>query len=171
MSAPVHPLARMAQSRARFRRLQWARPCRSQLLRRRQVRPGAAQLRILQVSIPLLQDPILTNNAANAVVQVMPSADLAITKTASPNPVNVNGSLTYTLQVTNNGPNTATAVVVTDALPGGVNFLSVSPANICSGPPVNTNGTVTCTISTLAMGASVPVTIVTTPDTVVQRNY
>ena len=72
-------------------------------------------------------------------------------------------SLTYTLQVTNNGPDTASAVIVTDVLPAGLNFVSVSPSNVCSGPPVNTNGTVTCTISSLAMGVSVPITIVTVP--------
>ena len=69
--------------------------------------------------------------------------------------------MTYSLQVTNNGPSTANTVVVTDVLPDGVNFVSVSPANVCSGPPVSTNGTVTCTISTLAMGVSVPITIIT----------
>ena len=97
-------------------------------------------------------------------VQVRAEAtDLAITKTASPNPAIINSSLTYTLQVTNNGPDTASAVIVTDVLPGGLNFVSVSPSNICSGPPVNTNGTVTCAISSLAMGVSVPITIVTVP--------
>ena len=99
------------------------------------------------------------------MVQVRADADVAITKTAAPNPVAVNSSLTYTLQATNNGPDTASAVIVTDVLPAGLNFVSVSPSNICSGPPVNTNGTVTCTISSLAMGASVPITIVTSPTT------
>jgi uncharacterized repeat protein (TIGR01451 family) len=55
-----------------------------------------------------------------------PGADLSIAKTASPSPVVTGSNLTYTLSVNNNGPNTATAVVVSDPLPGGTTFLSCS---------------------------------------------
>src|SRR5262249_49622952 len=53
-----------------------------------------------------------------------PGADLSLTKTSSPNPVASGGILTYTMQVNNAGPNAATNVVVLDALPGGVPFVS-----------------------------------------------
>jgi uncharacterized repeat protein (TIGR01451 family) len=52
------------------------------------------------------------------------STDLAITKTDSPDPVNVGSTLTYTIQVQNLGPNAATGVAVTDQLPKGVDFVS-----------------------------------------------
>jgi uncharacterized repeat protein (TIGR01451 family) len=55
-----------------------------------------------------------------------PGADLSITKTASPSPVVTGNVLTYTLSVNNNGPNTATNVVVSDPLPGGTTFGSCS---------------------------------------------
>ena len=52
-------------------------------------------------------------------------ADLAITKTDSPDPVVAGGLLTYTINVTNNGPADATEVVVTDTLPAGTTFSPV----------------------------------------------
>ena len=52
-------------------------------------------------------------------VGVGPEADLAITKTADPDPVEAGADLTYTLTVTNNGPNPAAGagVEVIDDLP------------------------------------------------------
>src|SRR5207249_4591828 len=54
-----------------------------------------------------------------------PEIDLATTKADSPDPVSVGGLLTYTLTVTNTKGDTATNVVVTDALPSGVTLVSV----------------------------------------------
>ena len=50
------------------------------------------------------------------------SADVAITKADVPDPVTVGGPLTYTLVVTNNGPDDASSIVVTDTLPSGTTF-------------------------------------------------
>jgi uncharacterized repeat protein (TIGR01451 family) len=52
------------------------------------------------------------------------STDLRIVKTDSPDPVTVNSTLTYTLEVADLGPATATGVTVTDQLPKGVDFVS-----------------------------------------------
>lgn len=61
------------------------------------------------------------------------STDLRITKTDSPDPVSVGSTLTYTIQVQNLGPVTATGVVVTDQLPKSVDFVSAtSTAGKCS---------------------------------------
>ena len=49
-------------------------------------------------------------------------ADLAITQTANPNPVAVGRALNYTIRVTNDGPDAATSVIMTDSLPGKVNI-------------------------------------------------
>jgi serine protease AprX len=83
--------------------------------------------------------------------------DLALTKTAGPNPVLVGQNLTYTLVVRNVGPATAANVLVTDPLPASLSFVSAS--NGCS----NSSGTVTCFVPTLAGGGSATFTIVTTP--------
>src|SRR5262245_46632514 len=89
------------------------------------------------------------------------SADLQITKSDSPDPVAVGQLLTYTLEVTNNGPDSATGVVATDTLPPTVSFVSASTG--CT----NNSGTVTCPLhlsSPMAPGISVRRTITVTPD-------
>ena len=61
------------------------------------------------------------------------SADLALTKTATPSPVIAGTNLTYDLSVTNNGPSTAKNVVIKDVLPAGVTIVSVSaPGGTCN---------------------------------------
>lgn len=54
------------------------------------------------------------NSSSSTPITIYPSADLAITKSISPSPVQVGTLATYTLTVTNNGPNTAVNAVVTD---------------------------------------------------------
>src|SRR3954447_3206067 len=88
------------------------------------------------------------------------SADLSITKSASPNPVSTGGALTYHLTVANAGPDQATNVVVKDNLPKGVTFVSAtSSQGTCS----QSNGTVTCQLGTMGpapyYGEPVQVTI------------
>jgi uncharacterized repeat protein (TIGR01451 family) len=48
-------------------------------------------------------------------------ADLSITKTDSPDPVVPGGTLTYTITVTNNGPDTQTSASIADTFPAGFN--------------------------------------------------
>jgi len=84
-------------------------------------------------------------------------ADLEISKADSPDPVTVGDNLTYTITVTNRGPDPATNVVVTDTLPSGVTFVSASPG--C----VHSAGVVTCNLGTIPAGDSVTITIVVTP--------
>jgi len=60
-------------------------------------------------------------------------ADVMVAKTSSPNPVCVSNVLTYTLHITNLGPNQATSVTVTDSLPREVIFISSTPAGTLSG--------------------------------------
>ncbi|WP_158553906.1 COG1361 S-layer family protein [Micromonospora deserti] len=79
--------------------------------------------------------------------------DLRITKSDSPDPVHAGQQLTYTVTVTNDGPNTAGSVTVTDTLPAGVAFLSSAPA--CT----NAAGTLTCGLGELLPGQSVPLVI------------
>src|SRR5262249_19131227 len=59
----------------------------------------------------------LTNNHATFTTTVTASADVEIVKTGPPTPPDVGTNFTYTLTVRNNGPSTATNVVVTDTLP------------------------------------------------------
>jgi uncharacterized repeat protein (TIGR01451 family) len=89
-----------------------------------------------------------------------PPADLAVTKSDSPDPVASAGLLTYTVVVTNNGPSLAANVVMTDPLPAGTTFSTCTPSlGTCSGPTVGTNGTVTASIGSLGPLGSATVTI------------
>lgn len=101
-------------------------------------------------------DPDTANNTASTTVPVTAlSADLSITKTAEPT-VNVGDDLTYTIDIANAGPTGATALVLSDALPTGITFVSLTfPAGwTCTTPSVGANGTVTCNLAALASGAT-----------------
>ena len=55
-------------------------------------------------------------------------ADLALTKTVSNPTPNVGDTITFTVTLTNNGPDTATGVQVSDLLPAGLSFVSATPS-------------------------------------------
>ena len=74
------------------------------------------------------------------------NVDLAVTCAAG-NTVPPGGDFTYTLFVTNNGPDHATGVVVTDRLPPGITFVS---ANSSSGTCAFSNGVMSCVLGSLA---------------------
>jgi uncharacterized repeat protein (TIGR01451 family) len=77
--------------------------------------------------------------------------DVALTKSASPGAVFVGEQITYDLTVTNNGPDDATAVQLTDTLPAEVAFeTATSSQGTCS----EATGTVTCDLGPLANGGS-----------------
>jgi uncharacterized repeat protein (TIGR01451 family) len=85
------------------------------------------------------------------------SADLSVFKNSTPNPVTAGASLTYTITVSNEGPDDAANTQLSDPLPPGTTFQSVViPAGWACGtvPPVGTNGTLTCTIATFPPGSA-----------------
>jgi uncharacterized delta-60 repeat protein/uncharacterized repeat protein (TIGR01451 family) len=97
-------------------------------------------------------------------------ADLLITKSGAPNPVVSGNQLTYTLTVTDNGPQDATGVTVTDPLPASLHFNSVASTQGTCVRSTTTNpqpkgGTITCSLRNLANGASATITIVVTTTT------
>ncbi|XOF33695.1 MAG: C25 family cysteine peptidase [Candidatus Electrothrix sp. YB6] len=73
-------------------------------------------------------DTVLDNYADSDTVplDVEESADLSLVKVVNDTTPAVGDTVTFTLQVTNNGPNTATNVAVTDVLPGGYTYVSGS---------------------------------------------
>jgi uncharacterized repeat protein (TIGR01451 family) len=88
-----------------------------------------------------------------------PRVDLQITKTGAPNPATLGNQVTWTMVVTNNGPNGATNVTVADPVPAGTTFVSVASS---SGTCTGTGGVVSCQLGSLAVGSSVTITLVTT---------
>lgn len=110
-----------------------------------------------------------TASAASVTIRYTPPrpADLSITNQAASSVVSGN-KLTYTITATNTGGQTAPGVAVSDQLPPGVRFNSMSTTNgtctrTTSGTPKTQDGNVTCSVGTLAGGSSATVTIVVTP--------
>jgi uncharacterized repeat protein (TIGR01451 family) len=97
-----------------------------------------------------------TNDTASDTVSIVSSSDMAITKTASPNPIKQGNTLTYTLNVNNIGPSNATNVTVTDSLPATVSYISATPTQ---GSCSQAAGTVTCLLGSMNSGASATITI------------
>lgn len=85
-----------------------------------------------------------------------PAADMSITLVDAPDPVATGASLTYTVTVTNNGPDTATSVAWGDTLPAATSFVSLSAAAgwSCTTPAVGAGGTVSCSTASVAAAAS-----------------
>ncbi len=101
-------------------------------------------------------DPDPSDNSDTETTTVERSADVSITKSDSADPIDVTDPLTYTLEVSNAGPSTATDTVVTDPLPAGMTFVSATPT---TGSCAESGGTVTCSLGTLAPGATETITI------------
>src|SRR5205823_4040382 len=74
-------------------------------------------------------------------------ADLVVTKAVNSATPNVGDTITFTINLSDNGPNSATNVQLTDLLPAGLTFVSATPSqgSYLSGTGVWTVGTVTTT--------------------------
>ncbi|HJQ98866.1 MAG TPA: DUF11 domain-containing protein [Candidatus Polarisedimenticolaceae bacterium] len=108
-------------------------------------------------------DPNTSNNTATGRVTFVASADLAIAKSATPNPVVAGNNLTYTITISNAGPSPANNVVVTDTIPGQTSVVSVTPGagfQCQGGIPGNPAQPLTCALGALASGASTNITVV-----------
>ncbi len=86
--------------------------------------------------------------------------DLSLTQNDSTDPSLAGKQLTYTIQVRNNSSAMATGVVVTDSMPNGVPFVSVSSTK---GNCTRSGNTVTCRIPSLAAAASATITLIVKP--------
>ena len=94
------------------------------------------------------------NRSADATTRVTPMADVAVTKSVEPATGVVGDTVTLTIDVTNNGPNAASGVTVTDLLPAGLALTDQSPSQ---GAYVATTGQ--WTIGDLDIGASAQLTL------------
>ena len=108
-------------------------------------------------------DPNLANNTASVLTLVgaATSANIVVTKTASPNPVQAGNRITYTIVVKNNGPAAATSVTLTDTIPANTTFFSLAQAGtvwVCPAP----GAAVSCTIASLPSGGSTTFTLMVT---------
>jgi uncharacterized repeat protein (TIGR01451 family) len=105
-------------------------------------------------------DSNTSNNSATVTVtpQAAGAADLALAKTVSNATPTVGSTVTFTITLTNAGPDTATGVAVTELLPAGLTFVSATPSQGTYTPATGlwTVGTITTgTPQTLAIVATV----------------
>lgn len=91
-------------------------------------------------------DPVPANDSATDETSLNPTADLAIAKSDSVDPVVVGDTLIYTVSVENLGPSDAANVVVSDTLPAGVTLVSTAG---CAQDP---NGVPSCDLGSIAAG-------------------
>ena len=96
------------------------------------------------------------NDSASAQTTVDPAADLELAMTDSPDPLHPGERITYNLTVHNAGPSSTTGVALSDTLPAGVTFESVTTS---LGSCFRSGVTVLCSIGTMAGGANVAVEI------------
>ena len=115
-------------------------------------------LTIQLVNAQAANGPSHTSTTNGAVVNwVTGLADLLVTKDDSADPVPVNGGVTYTINVTNLGPDTAVGVQAVDTLLPSALFVSATSG--CT----ELGGTVTCALGDLVAGGSTSVTITVQP--------
>ncbi len=124
--------------------------------------PGSTISNTANINVPCSSttDPNCGNNSVTtSVVVASPTqADVAITKTANPDPVDQGTNLQYTLQVTNNGPAAAQGVTVTDPLPAQITYSSSSTTQGTCTYTASTT-TLSCSLGTVSVGGLVLITI------------
>jgi uncharacterized repeat protein (TIGR01451 family) len=120
-----------------------------------------------EIRADFTQDPVfaLFRDASRTLTQVVqvssaPSADLAIDKTDSKDPVKPGAKLVYTLTVRNNGPDAAQNITLVDTLDRTTTYVSTSAPKgwACT----YANSKVTCTSVGLASGSTTTIKITVT---------
>jgi len=104
-----------------------------------------------------------SSGSSAGVVVITPTADLVMSKTTAASSAVIGANLTYTIALTNNGPDAAPSVVMTDVLPASLLFQSITPPagfTCPTTPAVGASGTITCNGATLANGATATFTLV-----------
>src|SRR6267143_1220021 len=113
----------------------------------------AASSVLLLLSLLLFVSPAVTRRSQAAFAV----ADLSVTKVDTPDPVHTGSNLTYTITVSNNGPDAAANASWSDTLPAGTTFVSLPDISgwSCTTPAPGDNGTVSCSNPSFAVGSSV----------------
>jgi uncharacterized repeat protein (TIGR01451 family) len=105
-------------------------------------------------------DPNNGNNSATATTTVQaaapPSADLSLIKTVNNATPNVGEQITFTVQLSNNGPDAASGVTVNDLLPPGLTFVTATTSH-----GTYDSGTGNWTIGAVAVGTNVETLTIT----------
>jgi uncharacterized repeat protein (TIGR01451 family) len=95
-------------------------------------------------------------SAAATVTVISPAVAIGLTKTDAPDPVLAGEELTYTLTAANNTGADLEEALLSDPLPAGTTFVSLTaPAGwSCTQPAVGSGGTVSCSAAPFVPGAA-----------------
>ena len=95
------------------------------------------------------RDPVVAYFTVNGLT----AADLEVTKVDTPDPVTAGHNLTYTMTVTNNGPDLAVTPSLSDTLPPGTTFVSLTwPEDwSCTTPAVGEDGPISCSRTSMGV--------------------
>jgi uncharacterized repeat protein (TIGR01451 family) len=103
-------------------------------------------------------DPSSADHVASRLTTVSTSADLRVTKAATPSPATPGSPITWVVTVHNSGPSTARGVDLTDTLPAGLHAVTWSAGQgTC-------NGAGLCNLGDLRPGEDAVVTVAATVD-------
>jgi uncharacterized repeat protein (TIGR01451 family) len=92
------------------------------------------------------------------------TADLALSVIAAPTPIGLGNPATFTFTITNNGPEEASGVRLSDTLPAsGATFVAASAGQGSCAAPAGTPVTVVCDMGAIAAGGSATVGVQLTP--------
>ncbi len=122
---------------------------------------GPASQSVVSIVHSLVVDPsgslFLSDQLNHRIRRVGPIGPLRLTTSDSPDPVAPGGTLTYTLAVKNLSAGPATNVALTDSLPGGTTFESVTAVD--QGTCTQAAGTVECALGEVRGGATATVLV------------
>ena len=119
---------------------------------------AATLLNTATITTSPMPDPNPTNNTSSDADTVTPiDADLSIVKTDSADPVLPGDSFSYTIAVTNAGPDEARNIALTDSIPGVLTVSGVTSSG--TGTCLTTGQTIVCGIDPLAAAATWTVTV------------
>jgi uncharacterized repeat protein (TIGR01451 family) len=106
-------------------------------------------------------DPLGNTSEFSQDIAVVPEGDVGVSIAASPtSAVYAEGTLTYTLTVSSNGPDAANGVVVTDTLPDAIGSNVIATTSVTGETPAVGGGIVTADLGTMAANTTATVTIV-----------
>ena len=122
------------------------------------VKPSATGVLTNVASITSPVDPGTNNKSATDTTNITPQANLTVAATG-PVTATISTNITYTIAITNTGPNVASSVILTGTIGPGGSFVSSNPG----GPTCTESaGKVVCNLGSLPANNTTQVTIVVT---------
>ena len=131
------------------------------------VAPGTAEGTTINLNVSggtSTGDPNGGNNSTNVTTGIANAADLSVSASGVPAPVDPGGTITYTIAVKDNGPVGAASAALSAITPANTVFTSFSAPEgwAVNAPAAGGTGTVTATRPSLAAGATATFTLVVT---------